>query len=624
MEQYKYLFQEAERIAVQQHSKYKNTQNCKGDLLEFLDINEWFGIQPTIVDGEIMIIPTTAWKEAVSFWLTGYKKKASEKLELLLQKYIHDYPDLCIKYRKFVSKKDIWSKPAAWKVFDYILSSISQESDLKDEALVKKLMEKSIDILSKEGGYILWEFLKSLNKSSPWEYYFEKRKIDPSKNYAYSVQEFSKMAYCIFNDQFRMENNLVEKACKDERYANIWLYTALHFVCALRQTDMKRLPLFTLAEPGENVRMKILSGEFCEYSEIIEKWLFLIQMKPQTPQKTKRYSGISNLKIFIPESIKDILGIILTIVLTYKRAGDELVSPTNSFLLYKNFFGTVFLEACENRRFSSRRANKAFLQGIEMIGNNEGRIQGYMLASLARSHKGAIGELSKITDLYLRDAEFTGYNPEFILRELFDRGIFGFIPAMLIEMMYGDDYKQLTIHNKTQVIQRLGLSATQINQIMAQVDLSLVKAQKVINELLTSETDISQILLKIANNQAGGKQEDILCLRAACGEKCILPNSNGCIGCGYEIYTKAAFFLLVKQYVRLSEKMKASANKDFRYQKMLQKVIIPKIQEILESMELLYPEMDKSFYFNTLERGVVYVDSCEYRTDGGLIQTKKD
>lgn len=72
MEQYKYLFQEAERIAVQQHSKYKNTQNCKGDLLEFLDINEWFGIQPTIVDGEIMIIPTTAWEEAVSFWLTGF------------------------------------------------------------------------------------------------------------------------------------------------------------------------------------------------------------------------------------------------------------------------------------------------------------------------------------------------------------------------------------------------------------------------------------------------------------------------------------------------------------------------------------------------------------------------
>lgn len=60
-----------------------------------------------------------------------------------------------------------------------------------------------------------------------------------------------------------------------------------------------------------------------------------------------------------------------------------------------------------------------------------------MMAALARSHKGGIGTLPEITDVYLKDANFTGYSPEFILREMFERGIFGFIPAILLEMYQG-------------------------------------------------------------------------------------------------------------------------------------------------------------------------------------------
>lgn len=56
-----------------------------------------------------------------------------------------------------------------------------------------------------------------------------------------------------------------------------------------------------------------------------------------------------------------------------------------------------------------------------------------MLAALARSHKGGIGTLPEITDLYLKDAAFSGYSPEFILMEMFERGILGFIPAMMLE-----------------------------------------------------------------------------------------------------------------------------------------------------------------------------------------------
>ena len=68
-----------------------------------------------------------------------------------------------------------------------------------------------------------------------------------------------------------------------------------------------------------------------------------------------------------------------------------------------------------------------------MTEDEPGRPKGYMLAALARSHKGGIGSLPEITDIYLKDASFSGYRPEFILREMFERGIFGFIPAIMLE-----------------------------------------------------------------------------------------------------------------------------------------------------------------------------------------------
>jgi hypothetical protein len=44
--------------------------------------------------------------------------------------------------------------------------------------------------------------------------------------------------------------------------------------------------------------------------------------------------------------------------------------------------------------------------------------KGYMLAALARSHKSGFGTLPETTDIYLKDAKFSGYRPEFIAREM--------------------------------------------------------------------------------------------------------------------------------------------------------------------------------------------------------------
>lgn len=59
--------------------------------------------------------------------------------------------------------------------------------------------------------------------------------------------------------------------------------------------------------------------------------------------------------------------------------------------------------------------------------------KGYMLAALARSHKGSYGSYAEMTATYLRDAKFSGLTPEFVMSELLNVECFRlFRPCCLI------------------------------------------------------------------------------------------------------------------------------------------------------------------------------------------------
>lgn len=73
--------------------------------------------------------------------------------------------------------------------------------------------------------------------------------------------------------------------------------------------------------------------------------------------------------------------------------------------------------------------------------NDEFRVKGYMLAALARSHKGSYGDFAKTTSIYLKDAKMSGYTPEFVAKELFERGVLSVIPSMLLKMVAGEEYQ---------------------------------------------------------------------------------------------------------------------------------------------------------------------------------------
>ena len=249
-------------------------------------------------------------------------------------------------------------------------------------------------------------------------------------------------------------------------------------------------------------------------------------------------------------------------------------------------------------------ANKAYLQGIELTAENEpGKPKGYMLAALARSHKGGIGTLPEITDLYLKDAAFSGYSPEFILMEMFERGILGFIPAMMLEKYSGEAYRKLSVTQQTKLIRILGMEAYQLEGISYTVRRAMTRAQEIVLGMTMEE--IPAVLQKLASGYAPGKQDEMLCARTAAGFGCCDPCRSSCIGCGYEVYTKAAFHLLIKEFVRISKNRdSATGTERERYKMILEKGLMPVIVEIIESFPVLYPDAEMGMILDLLERGI--------------------
>jgi len=332
------------------------------------------------------------------------------------------------------------------------------------------------------------------------------------------------------------------------------------------------------------------------------------------PQKTKRYGNVPELKLFVPESLRRPFGIIFAIAASHypeKKPGETFVRKAGERPHIISFFGQDFSNVCGIRGFSPRRAVKSYLQGIEAAADSsEGRPKGYMLAALARSHKGGIGSLPKVTDIYLRDAKFSGYRPEFIAREMFERGVFSFIPSLMLEMYANESYTQLPITAQSKLLAEIGIDASGLEGLVKSVEHSIVKAQQAIAEIMKRPENIrggiAGILQNIASGNAPGKQDGFLCLMTASGFTCAAPLRSCCIGCGYEIYTKTILHSLAKEYARLKDSRKNSDSTDAaRYTKILKEAVMPAIDEIFICMKRMCPDADVKAMANVIEMGAM-------------------
>lgn len=613
MSRYVFLFEEVKRMAGECDSKYKNTRPCKDDLYEFLDYNDWFGMMQRGKGNDIEVALNQRGMEALSLWLNGYKQKAGVKTALLIDAYKAKYPRTVNALKKYIEDGDLQDENYVYQTLDFLLYTIASDDEVFDDEKSQQLLQKGVNELSLAAGTFISDFISEVNKhTGKWEYRFEKRKLE-TNNDAYDFRSFVVMAYCVFNTESWKANRMIEKAVVDQRSADLWLWIALHFIAALRTSDIKRLPVPMDTEDHDDVISGLLAGEYEEMAEkTARQWSMQLQFMMTVPSKTSGHSDVPNIKVFIPESLMIPFGVMLLVNRIHHKSEEQLLTVNNEFYLLKGFFGDRFMEVCGGRRFSSRRANKAYLQGIEALGSDGTNAKGYMLAALARSHKGGIGSLPETTDVYLRDENFSGYKPEFILREMFERGIFGFIPVMLLRLYDEENFLKIDVHSQTQLIKQIGLDGYQLECITDKVDQALVRVKEctaayVLNHYVSGDREaVGGLLEKLVAECAPAKQPEYFCLRIAAGDKCACPDRGSCLGCGYEVYTKASLNIVVKEFHRLyKSKENGDSFEEKRCRSLLEKVLVPAITQMLASMKTLYKtDMEESIMMDILEGGI--------------------
>ena len=610
------FFTLVKETAKQRRSLYKGNVKDRAKLLDFLEMNDWFGFGITVPTGNPsadskLYIPKEQVDvicERLCLWLDGFRRTNSEKLEILLRHGEQTFPHTACLYREFIEKEGLSDDISAWRLLDFLLYHLTGEiSEMKSAEA-----EKLVDTLDREATRAVSELYTHFNEwiqkklgISGWRYRFEYRTKRTGIE-AYTLHQFSGMAYCLFNDEWWERQCLVEKACGSATYANLWAFISIHFVCGLRSTDIIRIPKPDLGMDGAAFREKAMAGGLEAPEEISRDIQIRIRYRPKRPNKTKAGSSIPDVKVFIPVSLEKPMGIILGIAASHcdgMKPGEFFLRADRSQSHIRNFFGREFIELLGEKGFASSRANKAYLQGLEIMADStEGSIRGYMVAALARSHKGGLATLPDVTDIYLRDAAFSGYKSEFIAREMFERGVFGFVPHLLLEAYAGKDYTGLTITEQTQMIKSIGIRSSGIEGIVSVCEASLARAHEAVEDIMSAGADIPALVQEIASGRAAGKQEGCLCAMTGGGYPCANPERAVCIGCRYEIHTKSVLHQLSREYSRMRGLMDGPDG--WRYKAMIQQAVLPVIGEYLAYMRETIPEVDMGGLAEIMEGGL--------------------
>ena len=219
-------------------------------------------------------------------------------------------------------------------------------------------------------------------------------------------------------------------------------------------------------------------------------------------------------------------------------------------------------------------------------------VKGYHIAALARSHKGSYGKFATTTFEYLKDAKFNNLTPETVAFELLERGVFSFMSSMLLKMILDSDFNRLSPTKQTQAIKALDMSPREIETVVATVKKSQKFARETIVDLVKNEADALTVLHRIANGEAFSKQGECMCLMSALHKICPYNDRSNCVGCKFEISTRATFYLMIEEYTRIRD-LYASVNNPLekeKYKQLAISIIAPKMGEMLESIKECYGE----------------------------------
>ena len=580
---------------------------------EFLLDNEWFGVSINLDDYTISKKDAEVLKNHIKNYLTT--PPGIKSMEAIFSK---KFPSTSELFNQFVKEEKL-GKSDTFYLLDFLAYNLTKDLFLYSDSEVEKLVEVATENLTKLLGNVLIQFIKwLLNKGvTRYRVSFEmtKRYTIESTNGAYELDEYLELMYYLFNEDYIIKNDMLSKAANSKDYADTWLYLGLHFICALRTTDLERLGHPKLTREPLEVLEAVVDGTWS--SSEARRTLLSITTRLTylnlTPNKTKNASNVTQLKFHVPESCQVLIGTLLAIC----EAHFQLQTPYNlesplirRIKTYEKItsymgeeIGNLFLE----RNFSSRSANKSYLQSVAMLADDiledksELNIKGYFLAALARSHKGDFNEFAQTTTTYLKDAQLGQLKPEMVAKELFERGVLSMIPSMLLTIVTRGKYKELSPSQQTQMIKSLDLTPVEIEKTLELSIKADTRSQQALKILVENKVEPEQLLTichRIGNGEAFSKQGESMCLLSALGKLCPYDDRQHCVGCQYELQTKSTLLLLIGEFNRLNKQYQKLKNKLERgkVRAILEQQIKPCLTEMLEALSEQYGEAVLSDY----------------------------
>lgn len=595
-----------------------------GKIAEIIVDTDWFGTAPIIRDNRVWLEDRDVknFFERLNDILENSDKPVSEKAEILLSRLDMKLPLTTGFLKRFYDDTYI-PMSVQYEMNDFTLYYLEKDLNLYDDNGIVRLLEIICLTKTKQVGTVFCFFLSWLKDECRVSYtkdFILKNRVE-YKSKAYDGEEYLELIYYLFNEGYIEQNKMYERAAKSKNYADTWLFLSLHFVCALRNSDLVRIPHPTLPFQAKVCLQKIKDNKYTDNDARLTLLSINLHMAtmPLTPQKTERHSNIDFIKFIIPESAEVHFGKLFTICEAHFQLSNlleqNLIRPISDYERINRYMGeeigNLFLEA----NFSSRAANKAYLQSIEMFADdilNEhdfSNTKGYMIAALARSHKGSYGSFAATTSTYLRDAAFNGYSSEYIARELFERGVLSFIPSMLLNMITNSQYQKLPVKKQTEMIKLLDLTPNEIENIVSIADEGRQKAKETVHEIVENiengqQEIIKRILKNISSGSAVSKNSECLCLCTAMEKICPFENRKNCIGCKYELHTKSTFYLILSEYKRLRSLYRTNQQVEtkIKVEKILRQVLLPALDEILQCINDQYGIESRKEYEELIRR----------------------
>ena len=583
----------------------KNREKVSGFLLN----NDWFGVSINLENYTITDEDAKVLKNHIKdYFMTP---PGVESMGAIFAKKFPSTSDLFIQF----SKEQKLTKTNRFYLLDFLAYYLTKELFLYSNAEVEKLVEVATEVLTKYLGDNLIQFIKWLLDKGVTRYRisFEmtKRYTIESKNGAYELDEYLQLMYYLFNEEYITRNNMYSKAADSKNYADAWLYLALHYICALRTTDLMRLGHPKLTRKPKEVLEAVASRSWS--SSEARRTLLSITTRLTylniTPNKTNRTSNVTQLKFQVPESCQVLIGTLLAICEAHYQIGSPYSSKTSNALIRRistyeqisNYMGDEIGDLFLERNFSSRSANKSYLQSVAMLADDileeksELNIKGYFLAALARSHKGDFNEFAQTTTTYLKDAQLGQLKPEMVAKELFERGVLSMIPSMLLTIVTRGKYKELSPNQQTKMIKSLDLTPSEIEKTLELSIRADLRSQQALKTLIENNVGADQLLTvchRIGNGEAFSKQGESMCLLSALGKLCPYDDRQHCVGCQFELQTKSTLLLLIGEFNRLNKQYSKLKNdlERGKVRAILEKQIKPCLTEMLQALSEQYGE----------------------------------